>query len=77
MVKDFNAAANVSSEEGLHPCSQWMPPPSGWIKVNVDAAFCNTTRIVTLEVVPRDEKSEVYYSAVTKSAYTDTPLLAE
>ena len=54
-----------------------MPPPSGWIKVNVDAAFCNTTRIATLGVVARNEKSEVGYSAVTKSADTDTPLLAE
>ncbi|XWS63566.1 hypothetical protein CRYUN_Cryun06bG0111000 [Craigia yunnanensis] len=77
MVKDFNAAVSVSPVEGLHPCSQWMHPPRGCVKVNVDAAFCNTTRIATLGVVARNEKSEVCYSAVTKSAKTDTPLLAK
>ena len=77
MVKDFSVATNVPSVEGVNSCLQWMPPPNGWIKVNVDAAFCITTRSATLGMVARNEKSEVCYSAVTKSEDTDTPLLAE
>jgi hypothetical protein len=41
----------------------WSPPPSGWIKLNTDAAYCPKTRAASTGVIARGEDGAVLLTA--------------
>jgi hypothetical protein len=41
----------------------WLAPPSGWVKINTDAAFCQGTGRASVGVVASKQKDEVILSA--------------
>ena len=56
---------------------EWIPPPEDSIKVNVDAAYCNATKVASLGVIARNSRSKIRFSAVTKEGGIESPLQAE
>jgi hypothetical protein len=56
------------------PCASWKPPPSDWIKLNVDAALSIST--TSISVVARDHRSEVL-KAWTNNILASNPTIAE
>ncbi|XP_015388122.1 uncharacterized protein LOC107178012 [Citrus sinensis] len=47
----------------------WNPPPSGWFKINVDAAMNVKDQMAGLGVIIRNSKGEVVAAAVQKSCF--------
>ena len=45
---------------------RWFPPLRGSIKINVDAAFCSSSREASFEAVARKKEAEVFFLIVTK-----------
>ena len=46
---------------------EWFPPSRDCYKINVDAAYCSTSRVSNLRAVVRNMRAEVSFSAVTKA----------
>ena len=55
----------------------WFPPPRDCLKINIDAAFCSSSREASLGAVARNTEAEVCFSAVTKLQGFESPLQAE
>ena len=56
------------------PCASWKPPPSDWIKLNVDATLSIST--TSISVVARDHRGEVL-KAWTNNILASDPTIAE
>ncbi|GJN03183.1 hypothetical protein PR202_ga20593 [Eleusine coracana subsp. coracana] len=42
---------------------RWIPPPQGWVKINVDGAFSTESCKGGIEVVIRDSEGQVLLSS--------------
>ncbi|XVF12308.1 hypothetical protein REPUB_Repub08aG0104900 [Reevesia pubescens] len=56
---------------------KWIPPPSGSIKLNVDATWNRWTKEATLGVVACDYNGMVLFSAHVKKQYTAPAIVVE
>jgi hypothetical protein len=45
------------SREGARAGKEWTPPPPGWVKLNIDVAFCHNTGESSARIIIRDEAS--------------------
>ncbi|XWS15100.1 hypothetical protein CRYUN_Cryun35bG0065100 [Craigia yunnanensis] len=57
--------------------ARWTPPVHDSVKLNVDAAYCSTTKIASLGMIVRDETGAICLSAVMKTGSVDSPLQVE
>ena len=55
MLKEFWAEASLPTTAG----QRIQPPDKHYVKINVDAAFCSTTKVVSLGVVARNYETVV------------------
>ena len=62
MVSDYKYAVSLPASVEQMTREVWFPPPRDYIKINVDAAFCSTTRIASLGVVSRNMDAKVFLS---------------
>ena len=60
-----NAAQGMVTRQGRTDI-QWLPPPVGVIKLNVDASYDHITKAAGLGIVARNDQGEVCLSAVAK-----------
>jgi hypothetical protein len=56
--------ADIAENRGKPGMPQrWFPPPTGWIKVNMDAAFCYDSGAASVGIIIRDSAGKVLLSA--------------
>jgi hypothetical protein len=55
----------------------WLAPPSGWVKINTDTAFCQRTGKASVGVVARDQKGVMILSAWRFLRHCGSPEEAE
>jgi hypothetical protein len=77
------------SQKGKEPCSPsdnrtgaadlrtWEPPPAGWIKINVDGSFVESTGAAGVGVIARDHKGSVIFTAWRTLNCCPNPFVAE
>ena len=56
---------------------QWIPPPQGWLEINVDAATNREKKSVCLGVVARDSTGKFVAAAVKTSQFHGDVTFAE
>ncbi|GKV23955.1 hypothetical protein SLEP1_g33625 [Rubroshorea leprosula] len=76
MSKNLPLAPSRSRADGKQQQSSWVRPPTGFLKVNVDASFSPQTGCAALAMVGRNFKGEI---CVGESwlAMASSPLMAE
>ena len=66
LEKDFNTAVNRIPLTEKETTREWILSPEDCIKVNVNAAYCNVTKVASLGVIARNIKSKIRFSTMTK-----------
>ncbi|XVF38031.1 hypothetical protein REPUB_Repub20aG0062700 [Reevesia pubescens] len=78
LVDDFAALDNTNtSRQLLHSAGTWQAPPTGFMKVNVDASFDIHNRRAGLGVIARNSSGSVIFSAAQKIGNISVHLYAE
>ncbi|GKV39420.1 hypothetical protein SLEP1_g47185 [Rubroshorea leprosula] len=76
MSKNLPLAPSRSRADGKQQQSSWVRPPTGFLKVNVDASFSPQTGCAALAMVGRNFKGEIYVGE-SWLAMASSPLMAE
>ena len=77
MQGDFGYEMTRNEKVETASATGWKKPPSGSIKLNVDAAFATVVKEARLGLVIRDSRGEVLWSAVKRVDQVYSPLQAE
>lgn len=77
-VEEFARLINKSSDKTTSSFTgieqRWLPPPEGWIKINVDASMMDSKSSLAFAV--RDRKGKLFLLSTTVTSCR-TPYIAE
>ncbi|KAB2615960.1 ribonuclease H protein [Pyrus ussuriensis x Pyrus communis] len=73
----FTKAQPASQPQSVHLISRWSSPPTGWIKINVDGAFCAASKIGGIGVIFRGKASSYAGGFVRRISHVNNPYTVE
>uniref|UniRef100_A0ACD5X9S9 Uncharacterized protein n=1 Tax=Avena sativa TaxID=4498 RepID=A0ACD5X9S9_AVESA len=76
-VDEWSSLLKKQAQIGLPSVSKWEVPPSGFIKLNIDAAFNEETRSGGWGVIGRDESADICVAAAGPLQHMSDAMHAE